>query len=503
MAVDDSKSASKFLSLLLRHEPEKIGIKLDEAGWTDVDGLLDALHAHGVEMSRTELDTIVASSDKQRFAFSPDRTKIRANQGHSVQVELNLPSEVPPAVLYHGTIAEVMLGIRAQGLVKGQRHHVHLSADIETAKRVGGRRGKPVVLAIKAAEMVAAGHTFLRSANGVWLVDQVPPQFIELDDTVQHLDLVPHGGGSVSRAQKIEIAKQSLAACDAGFYTNAKNERVELAALIEDAKDGTGLYELGIDRLDPPAKRTGTAPAAPPPAGATLADRAKYGGTAISVTSESTIDAMLRLAKLDPGGRSESGRLHPGGHLGCLNFASAKRPGGGFLGGAQAQEESLARASGLYPCLQTQPEYYTRNKAFGSALYEDTIVYSPNVPFFRDDNGGWFDAPVLASVITAAAPNVSALKEQRKYDPDDVKVVLDKRCEFVLALAAHHKIDRLVLGAWGAGVFGNDPALVARIFGGLLQGTFSGAFVEVVFAVLGTRETSANHRAFADVLGPS
>ena len=461
----DARQASKFLSLLLRHEPERIGITLDEGGWTDVDKLLDALHAHGVELTRAELDNIVASSDKQRFAFSDDRTRIRANQGHSVQVELGLPSLQPPDVLYHGTVEAALPGIRAKGLIKGERHHVHLSADIETAKKVGGRRGKPVVLAIKAKQMAATGHTFLRSANGVWLVDHVPAEHIELDDTVQHTDLVPRGGGSVSRAQKIEIAKQSLAACDAGFYTNPRGERVELAALLEDAKDGTGLYELGVDRLDAPVAR-----AAP---------------TAISVTGETTIEALVRLAKA-------------GGHLGCLNFASAKRPGGGFLGGAQAQEESLARASGLYPCLQTEPDYYARNKSFGSALYLDIVLYSPNVPFFRDDNGGWFDAPVLASVITAAAPNVSALKEARNYDPEDVALVLENRSRLVLALAAHHKIDRLVLGAWGAGVFGNDAAQIARIFADLLRGPFANVFAEVVFAVLGTPETSANHRAFAD-----
>jgi putative RNA 2'-phosphotransferase len=484
----DYRQASKFLSLLLRHEPERIGIELDDAGWTEIDGLLDALHAHGVELSRTELDEIVAGSDKQRFAVSPDGLRIRANQGHSVQVELGLPSEQPPAVLYHGTVDAALAGIRDKGLLKGQRHHVHLSADIETAKRVGGRRGKPVVLAIKAGEMAKAGHTFLRSANGVWLVDHVPTQFIELDDTVKHTDLTPRGGGTVSRAQKIEIAKQSLAACDAGAYTNDNDAQVDIATPLAAAKAGTRLCELGVDELTAPAQRVGTAPTAPPPPSATIADRAAYGGTAVSVTGETTIEALVRLAQLD-------------GHLGCLNFASAKRPGGGFLGGAQAQEESLARASGLYPCLQTQPDYYSRNKAFGSALYLDTVLYSPNVPFFRDDNGGWFDAPVLASVITAAAPNVSALKESRKYDAEDVAEVLQNRSEFVLAIAAHHKIDRLVLGAWGAGVFGNDPAQVARIFAELLRGPFAGVFVEVVFAVLGTRETSANHRAFAETFG--
>ncbi len=472
----DFRQASKFLSLLLRHEPERIGIVLDAAGWTDVDDLLDALHAHGVDLTREELDQIVASSDdpgkspagdKQRFALSEDKTKIRANQGHSVQVELDLPALAPPATLYHGTVDAALPGIRAQGLLKGQRHHVHLSADIETAKKVGGRRGKPVVLAIKAGEMVEKGHTFLRSANGVWLVDHVPAEFIELDDTVVHTDLVPKGGGTVSRAQKIEIAKQSLAACDAGFYENDDDVRIELAPAIAAAKAGTVLYELGSQELTAPRR-----------------DRAQR----ISVTGETTIDAMIRLAPA-------------GGHLGCLNFASAKRPGGGFLGGAQAQEESLARASGLYACLQMKPEYYARNKAFGSALYQDTIIYSPGVPFFRDDNGGWLAAPVLASVITAAAPNVSALKEQNKFDAEDVAEVLENRSRFVLAIAAHHQIDRLVLGAWGAGVFGNDPKQVAAIFAELLGGDFAGAFDDVVFAVLGTRETSANHRAFADVFG--
>ena len=459
--------ASKFLALLLRHQPERIGIELDEGGWTDVDKLLDALHAHGIDLTRAELDELVASSDKQRFAFSPDGAKIRANQGHSVQVELDLEAPTPPDVLYHGTVERALPGIRELGLVKGQRHHVHLSADLETARRVGGRRGKPVVLAIKVKEMVAAGHQFLRSANGVWLVDAVPKEFIELDDTVVHTDLVPHGGGSVSRAQKIEIAKQSLAACDAGFYTNGKGERVELAALIDEAKTGTGLYERKVDRLDPPTPRHAT--------------------TAMSLTGETTIEALVRLAA-------------KGGHLGCLNFASAKRPGGGFLGGAQAQEESLARASALYPCLITQPDYYTRNKEFGSPLYLDIALYSPAVPFFRDDNGGWLDAPVLASVLTVAAPNASALREQRRFDPEDVAMVLRARSDFTLALAAHHKIDRLVLGAWGAGVFGNDPGLVAKIFVELLRGPFAGAFAEIVFAVLGTPQTSANHRAFADVL---
>ena len=177
----DARRASKFLSLVLRHEPERIGITLDDAGWTDVDALLTALDAHGLALTRAELDAIVASSDKQRFALSPDGARIRANQGHSVDVELGLEAVTPPDVLYHGTVDAALPGIRAQGLLKGQRHHVHLSADVETAQKVGGRRGKAVVLAIRAGEMAAAGHTFYRSANGVWLVDHVPVQFIGFD----------------------------------------------------------------------------------------------------------------------------------------------------------------------------------------------------------------------------------------------------------------------------------------------------------------------------------
>ena len=170
---------SKFLSLVLRHDPDRIGITLDDAGWTDVAALLDATAAHGVMITRDELVQIVATSDKQRFALSPDGARIRANQGHSVEVDLALAPATPPAVLYHGTVGQFVDSIREQGLIKGARHHVHLSADTATAAKVGGRRGKPVILTVRAADMVAAGHTFFCSENGVWLVDHVQAQFID------------------------------------------------------------------------------------------------------------------------------------------------------------------------------------------------------------------------------------------------------------------------------------------------------------------------------------
>lgn len=173
---------SKFLSLVLRHDPARLGIELDDAGWTDVAALLAACAAHGVTITRDELAHVVGTSDKQRFALSADGTRIRANQGHSVEVELGLPPVLPPATLYHGTVQAALPGIRAQGLVKGARHDVHLSADLETATRVGGRRGEPVILTIRAGAMAEAGHVFHRSGNGVWLTDHVPVEYIVFDD---------------------------------------------------------------------------------------------------------------------------------------------------------------------------------------------------------------------------------------------------------------------------------------------------------------------------------
>lgn len=169
---------SKFLSLILRHQPEKVGLKLDEAGWVGVAELLSALAAHGHKLTQQELETVVFTNDKQRFAFSPDGLQIRANQGHSVEVELAYASAVPPIVLYHGTAPQFLASIRTQGLLKGQRHHVHLSADTATAQKVGGRRGKPVVLLVRADKMHADGHIFYCSANGVWLTEHVPPQYL-------------------------------------------------------------------------------------------------------------------------------------------------------------------------------------------------------------------------------------------------------------------------------------------------------------------------------------
>ncbi|MFD7625148.1 RNA 2'-phosphotransferase [Streptomyces sp. NPDC059851] len=178
--MDDRRTVkvSKYVSKHLRHQPERIGLVLDPHGWVEIDALLRAATAHGFPITRTELDHVVATNDKQRFAV--EGTRIRANQGHTVPVDLDLPQAEPPTYLYHGTVAAALDAIRAEGLRPMARHHVHLSPDRETATRVGARRGRPVVLSVDAVAMHAAGHVFRVSANGVWLVDAVPPQFLRL-----------------------------------------------------------------------------------------------------------------------------------------------------------------------------------------------------------------------------------------------------------------------------------------------------------------------------------
>ncbi|MER6026362.1 RNA 2'-phosphotransferase [Streptomyces sp. NPDC001851] len=167
---------SKYLSRHLRHQPELIGITLDPGGWVEIDTLIAAATAHGFRFTREELDHVVATNDKRRFAIEGSR--IRASQGHSVEVDLDLPPAVPPPYLYHGTVARNLDAIRADGLRPMSRHDVHLSADRETAARVGARRGRPVVLAVDAGAMHRDGHLFRVSANGVWLTNAVPPRYL-------------------------------------------------------------------------------------------------------------------------------------------------------------------------------------------------------------------------------------------------------------------------------------------------------------------------------------
>lgn len=170
---------SKFVSLVLRHQPEVIGLKLDENGWAEVDRFIELAKQNGKNISISVLEEIVETNNKKRFAFNEDKSKIRANQGHSIEVNLDLPPQQPPDQLFHGTATKFIESIRQQGLISGSRQHVHMSSDETTAIAVGQRHGKPVVLKINASAMHQDGFLFFCSENSVWLTDFVPPQYLE------------------------------------------------------------------------------------------------------------------------------------------------------------------------------------------------------------------------------------------------------------------------------------------------------------------------------------
>jgi putative RNA 2'-phosphotransferase len=172
-------SHSKFLSFVLRHRPDAIGITLDAQGWVAIDELLVQCGKHEHPLTRDELNEVVEKNSKRRLAVSDDGRRIRASQGHSVDVDLGYTPATPPEFLFHGTVDRNLDSIRQQGLQRMKRHHVHLSPDIATASSVGQRRGQPIVLRIRAAQMAHAGHVFFLSANGVWLTDEVPPSYID------------------------------------------------------------------------------------------------------------------------------------------------------------------------------------------------------------------------------------------------------------------------------------------------------------------------------------
>jgi len=458
---------SKLLSLVLRHAPERIGIQLDASGWVEVEALLSALGRHGASLSQPELEEVVETNEKKRFAFNEDGSRIRASQGHSVEVSLGYVPQDPPEQLFHGTATRFLPSIRAEGLRKGGRHHVHLSPDAETAHKVGQRHGKPAILMVRVQAMQTAGHAFFLSDNGVWLTEHVPVEFIEFPADPTAVET----SSSMKRTSRSQFARETLAICEAGFYSAPSGRVVQIAETLRQAVSRTVLLsqETPLDHGTP-------APSI---------------ATSFSVTAETAIEALRRMAK------------DPMGHLACLNFASAKNPGGGFLGGAEAQEESLARSSGLYPCLLAAPGYYEGNRGCRTTLYLDLAIWSPGVPFFRDDSGALLEEPVLASVITAPAPNAGAVARNEPHRIPEIEPTLRRRGAFVLAIAAAHGVRRLVLGAWGCGVFRNDPKMVARAFGDLLLGSgrFAGVFDEVVFAIYDRSADQSALKPFEEVFG--
>ncbi|RAY11753.1 TIGR02452 family protein [Actinomadura craniellae] len=269
----------------------------------------------------------------------------------------------------------------------------------------------------------------------------------------------------MSRHPRKAIAAQTVEILERGHYTAPSGRTVEIAEPVRRAIAGTLLHR--------PDELT-TGPAGP-----------ATGDTLIEVTDETTLAAARRLTEAadDP--------------VLCLNFASAKNPGGGFLRGAHAQEEGLARSSALYASLRTAPDYYAFHRAAGDLLYSDHMIYSPDVPVFRDDSGALLEEPYQVAFITSAAPNRGALRDPAALDR--LPAALAQRAAKVLALADRHGHRRLVLGAWGCGVFGNDPGEVAAVFADLLLpgGPFAGRFAQVVFAVWDTSPGAPRHAAFA------
>ena len=174
----DPVAVGRYISLLLRHRPEAGNLVLDANGWCDVQSLVDAVAARFTGFSVADLEWIVANNDKRRYSFDESRCRIRANQGHSVNVDVELAPSTPPSVLYHGTASRFVDSIRESGIKKGSRLYVHLSSTADTAAGVGRRHGSPVVITVDAAAMYAAGYNFYLSANGVWLTDAVPPEFL-------------------------------------------------------------------------------------------------------------------------------------------------------------------------------------------------------------------------------------------------------------------------------------------------------------------------------------
>ena len=275
----------------------------------------------------------------------------------------------------------------------------------------------------------------------------------------------------MQRSARAACAKETLTVLEQGYYFSASGRKIELNPALNSAVKGTHCHVL-----ETTASLSGG-----------LGTELK-----ISVTRQTTMEALEQLSRA------------PGGRLGCLNFASAKNPGGGFLGGAQAQEESLARASGLYSCLLTQNnDFYSINREHRSLLYLDRAIFSPAVPFFRNDDGAFLDPYYTADVITCAAPNAGAVS---RNEPEKVELIIPaliRRAKFVLRIAVLEGIKRLVLGAWGCGVFRNDPSAVAEAFADLIepQGIYHRHFDEIVFAVFDSSVGGTTYEAFVRQFG--
>ncbi|MEU6510859.1 TIGR02452 family protein [Streptomyces sp. NPDC046942] len=288
------------------------------------------------------------------------------------------------------------------------------------------------------------------------------------------MGLSPPAEAPRRRTERCRIAAETEKIVAAGRYRAPDGREVLLAAQIEAARAGTRMF--GPEPVPVPelvsVRQSGGA------------DGSVAEGTVVEVTGESSLEAARRLA---------------GAPVAVLNFASARNPGGGYLNGAQAQEEALCRASALYTCLVTARAFYDHHRADRDAFYTDRVIHSPAVPVFRDDRGLLLAEPYAAGFLTAAAPNAGVVRRTAPERAAGLPEALALRAERVLETAAVHGYRRLVLGAWGCGVFQNDPAQVAGAFRALLGpgGRFARTFDHVVFGVLDRTPGAVVREAFA------
>jgi uncharacterized protein (TIGR02452 family) len=281
----------------------------------------------------------------------------------------------------------------------------------------------------------------------------------------------------MSRTERAKIAEQTVAILAAKQYRSHLGETVPIASALEACLAGTILLrpEEWEDLLARVREKLKAFPPSKP--------------VEISILDETTFGTCRRwVTQLELT------------EVACLNFASAKNPGGGFLGGSQAQEEALSRASGLYASLLTQQGYYDFNRKVGTCLYSDHMIWSPAVPVFRDDKDQLLEHPYCVSIITAPAVNAGCIRQNEPHKADEIQKVMADRAEKVLALALNQGVKNLVLGAWGCGVFANDPAEIAAIFAHLLRpnGAFGRAFSRVAFSIPSGGSSRENWLAFSE-----
>ena len=281
------------------------------------------------------------------------------------------------------------------------------------------------------------------------------------------------------RTTRAQIAQDTLTILEQGSYRVPSGQRIMLREELELARSRSILFSP--DQFNDIAQQRDS-----------LLQRRTHASVAFEVANETTLHAARRLLQEEPGAR-----------VLALNFASARHPGGGFLKGSQAQEESLARASGLYACISQFREMYDTNARFPSCIYTDHMIYSPSVPVFRDDEDTLLDHPYPLSFVTAPAVNVGALRTNEPGSLPQVEAVMLSRMEKILSLAVVHGHAVLVLGAWGCGVFGNDPECVAGWFKRNLtgEGMFRQAFQKIVFAILDRTAERSTIRAFEQHFG--